>query len=55
MNPRNSDPSEKWNDSMYKNDPMAPWNDPCKCDDPSACWNDLGGNGNYRDEVDRYK
>lgn len=51
---RNTDPSEPWNDPGYRDDVMAPWNDPSKRDDPSACWNDIGGQGDYRDEADRY-
>jgi hypothetical protein len=40
---------------MNRNDPFAPWNDPMKKDDPFACWNDPFGQGNYRDEADRYR
>ena len=51
---RNTDPFAKWNDPMYKNDPFAPWNDIMKKDSPFACWNDPFGDGDYKDDVDRY-
>lgn len=50
----NKDPFEKWNDPFFKDDLFAPWNDPLKKDDSFACWNDSFGQGDYREEVDRY-
>ncbi len=52
--PKNKDPFKKWNDPMHKNDPFAPWNDPMKAIDPFSCWNDIFGEGEYKDEVDKY-
>jgi len=52
---KNDDPFEKWNDPMYKDDPFAPWNDPIKKDDPFACWNNPFGDGDYKDEVEKYR
>ena len=52
--PENKDPFQPWNDGMHKDDPFAPWNDETKRDDPFACWNNPFGDGDYKDEVDRY-
>lgn len=55
MTPRNRDPFAKWNDPMHRDDPFAPWNDPIKKDDPFACWNDVFGEGNYKEDVEKYE
>lgn len=49
--PRNTDPTQPWNDRATRNDPTAPWNDLSMRDDPSACWNDMAGEGNYEKET----
>ena len=52
--PTNDSIFEKWNDLIYKDDIFAPWNDPMKKDDVFACWNNIFGQGEYRDEVDKF-